>query len=252
MSLFSLSGRTALVTGASSGLGVQFVRALVRTGARVVAGARRFDRLQILADELGQDWVLPVQLDVTDESSVRAFVHEATVWTGRLDVLVNNAGVTHAKAAETESTEDLRRILDVNLVGLFTCSREAGRIMLRCGGGSIVNIASALGLVASGRIPQGSYCASKGGVVQLTREMAAQWARKGVRVNAIAPGFFLTELTSEMFEDPRSEKYIERTVPMARCGASHELDGALMFLASDASSYVTGQILAVDGGWTSI
>ena len=169
---------------------------------------------------------------------------------GRIDVLVNNAGTSDLQPAESEPIDAFRRAIDVNLTGLFLLCQLAGRHMIEQGRGSIINVASILGLVASAPIDQAGYCASKGAVVNLTRELAVQWARKGVRVNAMAPGWFHTELTAEMFEDERSMQWMARNCPMARAGDEHELDGVLLFLASDASSYCTGQTIAIDGGWT--
>jgi NAD(P)-dependent dehydrogenase (short-subunit alcohol dehydrogenase family) len=168
---------------------------------------------------------------------------------GRVDILVNNAGTAVTLPAEVETPTQFRGVIDVNLNGLFVMSQLAGRRMIEQGSGSIVNIASMLGLVASTPVKQASYCASKGAVVNLTRELAAQWARKGVRVNALAPGWFPTEMTAEMVVDDSSIAFVQRTCPMGRFGEESELDGALLFLASDASSYCTGQTLAIDGGW---
>lgn len=250
--LFDLTGRGVIVTGASSGLGRRFVRCLAGRGARVAAAARRTRDLEELARELGEDRVLPVTADVTVEAEVRELVDRARAWAGRLDVLVNNAGATHVKTVAEETTDDFRRLLEVNLVGLYTCARYAGLAMVEQGGGSIVNIASALGLVGSKRIPHAGYCASKAGAVNLTRELASQWAREGVRVNAIAPGYFESEMSQELFATDQGRAYIRRTIPMGRGGRADELDGALVYLASDASTYVTGSTLSVDGGWTAV
>lgn len=248
--LFDLTGRTAVVTGASSGLGHRFARVLHGAGATVVAAARRTERLEELADQLGPRLV-PVTCDVTDDEALVELVDRALAVAGRLDVVVNNAGVGATVAAEDETLEGWRHVMSVNLDATFRLSQLAARPMLEAGRGSIVNIASVLGLVASAPIKQASYCASKGAVVNLTRELGAQWGRRGVRVNAIAPGWFLSEMTAEdMFDDEASMAFIRRNAPMGRPGESHELDGALLFLASDASTYVTGQTLAVDGGWT--
>jgi NAD(P)-dependent dehydrogenase (short-subunit alcohol dehydrogenase family) len=141
-------------------------------------------------------------------------------------------------------------VLEVNLVGLFELSRLAAARMIEAGGGSIINIASILGLVASSPIPNAAYCASKGAVINLTRELGCQWARQGVRVNAIAPGYFPSESSQPMIDDPRASDFVKRNCPMARFGEVHELDGVLLFLASDASTYCTGQVLTIDGGWT--
>jgi len=249
---FDLEGKVAIVTGASSGLGARFARVLAGNGARVVLAARRVERIEQLAAELGEEHAVAVPCDVADEAAVRALVDQAVHRFGGLDVLVNNAGTSSVAPAVDESTDEFRRVVDVNLVGVFTAAREAARVMIPAGGGSIVNVASALGLVGIGRIPQAAYAASKGAVVNLTRELAAQWARHGVRVNAIAPGWFPSEMTESMFSDERSMRYVERTVPMMRAGRSEELDGVLLFLASDMSSYVCGQTIAVDGGWTAV
>jgi NAD(P)-dependent dehydrogenase (short-subunit alcohol dehydrogenase family) len=247
--LFRLDGRVAVVTGASSGLGRRFAHVLHDAGAVVVAAARRTDRLEELAGELG-DRLVPVGCDVSIDADCERLVATAVERGGRLDVLVNNAGIGDPFPAEDETLEHFRRVIDVNLNALFALCQIGGRVMLAQRSGSIVNLASILGLVASAPIKQASYCASKGAVVNLTRELAVQWARKGVRVNALAPGWFPTELTGEMFGDESSMAWVQRNCPMARGGEDHELDGALLFLASDASTYVTGQILTVDGGWT--
>jgi len=237
--LDGLAGRVAVVTGASSGMGVVFARALAEAGARVVLAARRKERLEAEAEALraGGAEALAVACDVAREDEVEGLV-EAT------------AGFTSVVPAETQSLEDWRAQVDVNLTGAFLCAQRVGRRMLERERGTIVNVASVLGLVASGQVSQAAYAASKGGLVNLTRELAAQWARRGVRVNALAPGWFPTEMTGEMFEDERSMKWMRNRTPMGRAGALDELVGPLLFLASDASSYVTGQILTVDGGWT--
>lgn len=248
--MFGLDGQVAIVTGASSGLGDRFARVLHGAGATVVAVARRTDRLEALAAELG-DRILPLPADVADPEATAEVVATTMDRFGRIDVLVNNAGIGQVVPAEDEPLDDFRRTLDVNLVGLFALSQQAGRHMIAAGSGSIVNIASVLGLVAAAPVKQAAYCASKGGVVNLTREMGAQWARKGVRVNAIAPGWFLSEMTqAEMFEADSGREFIARNCPMGRPGEPDELDGALLYLASSASRYVCGQTLAVDGGWT--
>ena len=164
-------------------------------------------------------------------------------------MLVNNAGIGAPVAAEDEPIDGFRQVVDVNLTGLFLLSQLAGRHMIERRSGTIVNLASVLGLVGSAPIKQASYCATKGAVVNLTRELGVQWARKGVRVNALAPGWFPSEMTELMFTDEGANSYMMRNCPMARAGEPHELDGALLFLASDASSYMTGQTLTVDGGW---
>jgi len=250
--IFDLSGRVAVVTGASSGLGVDLARVLAEAGARVVLAARRRERLEELAAELEKQGVetLAVPCDVRVEADVDSLAAATLARFGQIDVLVNNAGITEIVRAEEDSVESFRRVMDVNLHGLFLCCQRLGRPMLAAGKGAIVNVASVLGLVAAGQIPQAAYAASKGGVVNLTRELAAQWARRGVRVNAIAPGWFASEMTGDMFGDERSQRWMRGRTPMGRPGHEGELRGALLFFASDASSFVTGQTLAVDGGWT--
>ena len=221
-------------------------------GARVVLAARRVDRLDVLAAELRDAHV--VACDLAEEGAPAALVAATLAHYGRVDVLVNNAGVSEPTPALEESTEHFARTLRVNLIAPFELARECGRWMTESeGGGVIVNVASLWGVVGVGQIPEAGYAASKGGLVNLTRELAAEWARRGVRVNCLAPGWFLTEMTAGlMFGDERSERWLRQRTPMGRGGDEHELDGALLFLASDASSFMTGQVVSVDGGWTSV
>ena len=248
LALFRLDGKVAVVTGASSGLGDRFARVLHAAGATVVAAARRTDRLTALADDLG-DRLVPMTCDVSSDADCERLVAEAIALDGHLDVLVNNAGIGAPVAAEDEPIDGFRQVVDVNLNAVFLLSQLAGRHMIERRSGSIVNIASVLGLVASTPIKQASYCATKGAVVNLTRELGAQWARKGVRVNALAPGWFMSEMTQLMFELESANDYMKKNCPMGREGYEHELDGALLLLASDAGSYMTGHTLTVDGGW---
>ena len=250
-SLFDLDGRVAIVTGASSGLGERFARVLHAAGASVMAAARRTERLEALAASIGDgDRFAHVPCDVTSNADCEQLTAATLERFGRIDVLVNNAGMAYTLPAEVETPDQFREVIDTNLNGLFVLSQLVGRTMISQGSGSIVNVASMLGLVASTPVKQASYCASKGAVVNLTRELAAQWARKGVRVNALAPGWFPSEMTADMFGDESATAFVQRTCPMSRFGEPHELDGALLFLASDASSYCTGQTIAIDGGWT--
>jgi len=247
---FGLEGRVVVVTGASSGLGAHFSRVLHAAGATVVLAARRLERLDELAAELGGR-VVPVRTDLSVEEERVALVDAALELTGRIDVLVNNAGHSAPIAAEHETLEHFSSTLDINLVAPFHLCQLVGTRMLDAGEGSIVNVASILGLVAAAPMKDASYCASKGALVNLTRQLGCEWGRKGVRVNAIAPGWFPSEMTqAEMFDDEGGASFIRRNTPMGRPGELSELDGALLFLAGAASGYVTGQVLAVDGGWT--
>jgi NAD(P)-dependent dehydrogenase (short-subunit alcohol dehydrogenase family) len=250
--LFDLTGRVAVVTGASSGLGVTFAEGLASAGASVVLAARRMDRIEALRKKLESSGAkaLAVECDVSKEASVDALVGATVDRFGTVDVLVNNAGVARVRPALDEAPADFRDVLDTNLVGAFTCAQRFGRVMVENRKGSIINIASILGFVGIGLVPQASYAASKGGLVNLTRELATQWARLGIRVNAIAPGWFPSEMAADMVETEDGQKFIRRRTPMGRAGNPSELLGVLLLLASDASSFMTGQIIAVDGGWT--
>jgi NAD(P)-dependent dehydrogenase (short-subunit alcohol dehydrogenase family) len=247
-SLFSLDGKVAIVTGASSGLGVAFARALAEAGADVALGARRADRLRetaALVEAAGRR-ALTVETDVADPASCQALVDATVAELGRVDVLVNNAGVGTAVPATRETPEQFRQVVDVNLNGAYWMAQACGRVMQP--GSSIINVSSILGITTGG-LPQAAYSASKAGLNGLTRDLAQQWmARKGIRVNSIAPGFFDSEMT-EQYPDGYLDLVLQR-VPAQRKGDPRELAATVVFLASDAAGYITGQTLPVDGGLT--
>lgn len=246
--MFRLDGKVAIVTGASSGLGVTVAQALAEAGADVVLGARRVDRLAdtaALVSATGQE-ALAVATDVSDPASCTALVDAAIERFGRADVLVNNAGVGTAVPANRETPEQFRAVIEVNLNGSYWMAQACGRVMQS--GSSIINIASVLGTITAG-LPQAAYAASKAGMMGMTRDLAAQWSgRKGIRVNAIAPGFFETEMTGQY--PPGYVESQQERIPLGRKGYPRELAAAVIFLASDAGGYVVGQTIYVDGGRT--
>lgn len=243
-----VTGRRAFVTGASSGLGQHFARTLASAGAEVVLAARRVDRLQALAGEIeGRGGrAVAVALDVTQPQSVREAFDAAEAALGPIDILVNNAGVPGDVYFMNLTEADWRGVMDVNLDGVFRVGQEAARRMgASCRGGSIINIASILGLSVSKTLS--AYAATKAAVISLTKSMALELARDRIRVNAIAPGYFSTEINGEFLAGPAGQKLLSR-VPLQRAGDLRELDGPLLLLASDAGSFMTGSVLVVDGG----
>jgi NAD(P)-dependent dehydrogenase (short-subunit alcohol dehydrogenase family) len=244
-----LNGRVALVTGASSGLGRHFAGLLARNGARVAVAARRVERLDELAAELRAQGAtaLPVAMDVTDGRSIEAAMGEIEAGLGPLDLLVNNAGISgpSRRAIELEPV-DFAGVVETDLVGAFAVARRAAQGMIAAGrGGSIVNIASILGLRVT--VGVAAYEAAKAGLLQLTKALALEWARHGIRVNALAPGYILTDLNRDFFESEPGRAIIGR-IPARRLGQLDDLDGPLLLLASDASRYMTGAVIPVDGG----
>jgi NAD(P)-dependent dehydrogenase (short-subunit alcohol dehydrogenase family) len=251
--LFDLSGTVAIVTGGSRGLGLEMAAALGEAGAAVAITARREQWLTTAAATLTAQGIdtLATTCDVTQPGEVDATVAAVVERFGRLDILVNNAGVSWGEPADTMPLEKWRAVVETNLTGCFLMARAAAKVMIRGGrGGAIVNIASIAGLVGtpSEVLDAVGYSASKGAVISMTRDLAVKWAPHGIRVNAIAPGFFETRMTTGLLE--RGRTAIERSTPMGRIGRPGELQGAALFLASPASSYVTGHVLAVDGGAT--
>lgn len=249
---FDVSGRVAIVTGASAGLGRHFALTLARAGAKVALGARRVDRLGELARQIEafDGRAIPLALDVTDPESVRAAVEAAETELGAVSVLVNNAGISHRETLLDFQEADWDRIQATNVKGAWLMAQESARHMVRLGhGGSIINIASILGLGARTATP--AYITSKGAVISMTRAMAVDLAPHGIRVNAIAPGYFETDMTRAFLALPEGQAQLER-IPLGRVGTPEELEGPLLLLASEASRFMTGSILVVDGGQTAL
>ena len=249
MELFNLDGKVALITGAGSGLGRQFAETLAGAGATVVLAARRRKKLEETAENVRAKGgrAICLELDVTDSLSVTNCVRETASDAGVPDILVNNAGIAKQAFLTEISEDDWDAVLDTNLKGVFIVAQAAAKSMINAGKpGSIINIASILGLRVSKAL--GSYIAAKSAVVQLTKAMAIEWSRYRIRVNALAPGYFITEINQEQFADGNADEFLKQRVPMGRVGNLPEIDGPLLLLASEAGSYMTGSILAVDGG----
>jgi NAD(P)-dependent dehydrogenase (short-subunit alcohol dehydrogenase family) len=243
---FSLAGRVAVVTGTSSGLGTFMATTLAQAGASVVLAARRAQRIEQFAEKLRADGYQAIAhpADIADEADCKRLAAAAVAEFGRLDVLVNNAGIGSITPAHRQSSADFRSVIEVNLMGTHWMSLAAADAMPD--GGSIINISSVLALTTAGS-PQAAYAASKAGILALTRDLAQEWTgRRGIRVNAIVPGFFATELTAG--HSGHLDQQVRR-IPSGRLGRPEDLDGALLYLASDASSYVTGQMIVIDGGF---
>jgi gluconate 5-dehydrogenase len=253
--LFDLTGKIALVTGASSGLGAQFAKTLAGQGANLAIIARRVEKLEATKKEIEEEFgveVLALPCDVLDVGQIKETVAAIKGHFGRIDILVNNAGTARSAAAEEQSDEDWKAVIDTNLNAVYYVAREVGRVMKEQGYGKIINLGSIHSAVAMRGSGLSAYCASKGGVLMLTKELANEWARDGITVNAIGPAYFPSEMTGHVIGNEDFLKLVEISCPMGRPGRTGELDGALIYFASDASSYTTGQILWIDGGWTTI
>lgn len=251
---FNIRGQTAIVTGASSGLGMTFAEALAECRANVVLAARRIERLEKLADDLARKYgvkAIPVKTDVSQESDVLRMVQAAVEQFGSLEILVNNAGTASLSPSVDMSVEEWKKVIDVNLTGVFLCARTVAREMIKKNYGKIVNIASIYGAVGD-VFHAAPYYASKGAVINLTRAFAIEWAQYKINVNAIAPGFFPSEMTEQVFKDEDALKHILSRTPLGRTGEPSDLKTVLLYLASPASNYVTGQTIFVDGGWTAL
>ena len=248
LNVFRLDGKIALVTGASSGIGAQTVKLFSSLGAKVIAAARREDRLQDLANQYPD--VMAVKCDVGVEADCKNLVDTIINEYGKIDILINNAGISDPIPALEEDLDQFKRVIQIDLISCFHLAQLCAQHMeTQETGGAIVNVASIHGFVGSSPNNQPGYTAAKGGLINLTRELALEWARHGIRVNAIAPGYITTELTDEMIAGESGRKWIERNTPMRRPGEVTELDGAMLLLASDAGSYITGETIAIDGGW---
>ena len=243
---FNLAGQHALVTGAGRGIGLEIARTLKGAGASVTIGEYAEDAGRAAAEELGGNFV---QVDVRDPGSAERLVEQAESY-APLDILVNNAGIAKNVEAEHTSDDDWLNILNVNLNGVFWCSRAAGQRMLKRGSGSVVNIASMSGMIVNKPQPQAAYNTSKAGVIMLTKSLAAEWAKRGVRVNSVSPGYIGTEMTKlGMSNEEWNRQWLEMT-PMNRVGEPADIAHAVLYLASDAARFATGTNLVVDGGYT--
>ncbi|MBZ0253521.1 MAG: 3-oxoacyl-ACP reductase FabG [Candidatus Methylomirabilis sp.] len=245
-----LGGKVAIVTGASRGLGRAAALALAEAGAHVVLAVRSIGAAADLAAEIQKKGVkaLPVRTDVTNECSVEEMAEHVMERLGRIDVLVNNAGVAEEAPILKTTLESWSRVLATNLTGLFLCTRAAGRFMVERGAGRVLNIASIDGVVGAPNLA--SYCASKGGVIQFTKAAALEWAKHGVTVNAVAPGYFRTDMNAASLDDPEVGPKMVKKIPLRRVGKPEELGSLLVWLASEDAAFVTGSVFTIDGGET--
>ena len=254
MNYFDLTGRVAIVTGCSTGLGVQMAKALASQGCTIVPIARRLEKLQEVSAMLNETYgvkTLPLRCDITDTNQVNDVVSTVMKEFGRIDILINNAGTGAVAPAEDITDEQFSNEVNIDLFGSFKVARAvAKQAMIPAKYGRIINIASMYGLVGNKIAPASPYHAAKGGVVNLTRALAAEWGKYGITVNSICPGYFVTPLTKETLDSEWFQQYAQGAIPMERYGVEGELDSAAIFLSSPASSYVTGVALPVDGGYT--
>jgi len=252
---FNLTGQVAVVTGASTGLGLQMAKAFANQGANLVLLARRKALLEQNAEAISKEFgveVLPIACDITVTEQVISAVNIVMEHFGRVDILVNNAGTGAVAPAEEITDEQFKHELDIDLFGTFVCAREFGKLMIKAGYGRIINIASMYGLVGNMIVGSSPYHAAKGGVVNLTRALAAEWGKYGITVNSICPGYFYTDLTTATLDSDYFQAIAKRSIPLERYGQSGELDTCALFLASPNSTYVNGQNIAVDGGYTCV
>ncbi len=251
---FGIQGKTAIVTGASSGIGITFAETLAEAGANVVIIARRYEKLKEVADRLSKETgssVFPIKTDVTEEAQVVEMAEKTVEKFGSLDIIVNNAGISALDPSIDMPLAEWKKVIDVNLTGVFLTARTAARRMIEQKSGKIVNIASIYGAVGD-KFQAAPYYASKAAVINLTRAFAIEWAPYGINVNGIAPGFFPSEMTEDIFKDEETRQLLASRTALGRTGRPADLKGALLFLVSPAADYITGETIFVDGGWTAL
>ncbi|MED5578406.1 MAG: glucose 1-dehydrogenase [Nitrospinota bacterium] len=252
LKFFNLEGKLALITGGGSGLGRTMSLALSEAGAEVIVAGRRINKLESVVKEInakGRD-AFSIELDVQEETSIKETLEKVKIMDKKIDILVNNSGISGPAWAVEQEIEDWDKVINTNLRGTFLMCREVGKSMIERKNGSIINIASVAGMVGVQKLA--AYSSSKGGIIQLTKTLSQEWAKFGIRVNALAPGYFLTDLNRDFFSTELGQKMIENHIPLNRIGLDHELSGAIIFLASEASSFMTGSTLVIDGGQSSL